>query len=91
MLMVLSVFLLVKKYRQKRGSKTKIISVDNQKCARCLSCVLKCKHNVLEMVNNEKGMSVMVLQPEQCTACGHCIEVCRFSALELIERNSQNN
>lgn len=73
--------------RSERRKTDKVISVNHDNCARCRSCVRKCRHQVLEMVSDEQGLHVEVAHPAQCTACGECLDVCRFNALQLVNKN----
>lgn len=86
---LICVFILftIKKLQRNKRRKEKVITVDNEKCARCRSCITRCRHKVLEMKSTDQGLRVEVARPDLCTACGNCIEVCRFNALKLVNRN----
>jgi NAD-dependent dihydropyrimidine dehydrogenase PreA subunit len=71
--------------RHKRA-KNAVIYVDKNSCVGCQRCIKRCKHKVLEKVNDENGTRVVVKNPNKCTACGDCISGCRYDALRLVER-----
>lgn len=77
-----------KKYQNRKRRANMVISIQDDRCARCRSCVKKCGHDVLKMVYDDAGAHVEIVNPEQCTACGHCIEVCHFDAMKLVPRNA---
>ncbi len=85
-LAVFSFLLLLEKTCKRKPKANKVIQITDEKCARCRSCVLKCYHQVLSMVNDKNEMRIEVKHPDQCTGCGKCINVCNFNALELISR-----
>jgi NAD-dependent dihydropyrimidine dehydrogenase PreA subunit len=73
-------------YRHIQG-KHKVVHVVEGKCTgckRCLTNMMKCKHNVLELADDEKGKHIVVKYPDKCTACGDCVGICKFKALELV-------
>jgi NAD-dependent dihydropyrimidine dehydrogenase PreA subunit len=61
----------------------KIIRIDDDRCVRCGICVKECRHNVLSMVNDEKGLHVGVEHPENCAHCAHCVDSCSFKAISF--------
>lgn len=74
------------KLQRKEKRRNQLVHVIENNCTRCRSCLKKCNHHVLEMINDENGMHLEVKNPDQCTGCGDCISVCRFNALELVQR-----
>ena len=81
------VIYLVTNLLRKKEKTNRIVSIDDEKCARCNSCVIRCPHGVLEMVHDEgKDMHVVVKNPDQCTACEHCIKICNFGAIRLVDK-----
>ncbi|MDR0789787.1 MAG: 4Fe-4S binding protein [Bacteroidales bacterium] len=73
--------LFASKLARKKKAKGKVIMVDERSCIRCNRCVERCRHNVLEIVENEHGQSVEATHPERCCACGDCLKACDFNAL----------
>lgn len=79
--------LFLERYHHRRARReNKIIHIKDENCVRCRSCVLKCRHHVLEIVNESNGNRLIIKNPDLCTGCGKCINVCNFEALELKER-----
>mgnify|MGYP001451750671 CR=1 FL=1 len=78
--------LMTGKRQHRKRNAPKTIEIDDDKCARCQSCVAKCSHNVLEMTNDGGKKRVAIVHPELCTGCGDCMDVCRFGALKLVSR-----
>ncbi|MDR1961607.1 MAG: 4Fe-4S dicluster domain-containing protein [Gracilibacteraceae bacterium] len=72
-------------YRHVRGL-GKIIVVIDDNCTGCKACLKKCRYNVLEPENEEKGARVIVKKPLKCNACGDCLSACKFNALKIIEK-----
>jgi ferredoxin len=72
-------------YRHIQG-KNKIVRVVESHCTGCGRCLKRCKHQVLEMVNDEKGKRVTVKYPGRCSGCGDCLGTCKFRALGLVKR-----
>ena len=71
--------------RRKRA-KNKIVRVIDDNCTGCRRCVKRCRHKVLDLVNDETGQHIALKYPERCTACRDCVIVCKFKALELTNR-----
>lgn len=65
------------------GSHGRQIHINDHKCARCRACVRKCTQQVFDMVKDDKGLRVVVKNPDNCTRCGDCFDVCKFGALSL--------
>ncbi|MDR1342435.1 MAG: 4Fe-4S binding protein [Prevotellaceae bacterium] len=65
----------------------KIIHVAEGRCTGCKKCLKRCRREVLEAVKDEKGVHVVVKNPDSCTACGDCVDACKFKALELAEKS----
>ena len=78
--------LIVLGYFRSKRAKNKIVHIIINNCTGCQRCLKKCRHNALDMVNNETGMYVALKYPEKCTACGDCVIVCKFNALEIENR-----
>lgn len=74
-----------KLYRQKQN-KSRIVHIIDANCTRCRSCIKRCNHKVLSMVNDGNDYHVQVTNPDRCTGCGHCEEVCHFNAIQMIKR-----
>jgi len=87
-LVILLSLWIVGKLHRKRHARNKIVRIITDNCTRCRSCLKKCNHQVLDMVNDKNGIRIEVLNPDKCTGCGDCISACRFNALELVERRS---
>jgi len=85
-LVILLLLLIGGKLHRKEHRKNQIVHVLEKNCSRCRSCVKKCNHNVLNLVKDEKGTRIEVINPDKCTGCGDCMSVCRFNALELVQR-----
>ena len=84
---VVFVIYLVTNSLRKKEKNNKIISIDDKKCARCNSCVIRCPNGVLQMEQEEgKDMHVVVKNPDQCTACEHCVKICNFGAIRLVDK-----
>ena len=73
-------------YFGNKRAKKKIIRVIDNNCTGCRRCLKKCRHQALDMVNNENIQHVTLKYPEKCTACGDCVAVCKFKALRLVNR-----
>jgi NAD-dependent dihydropyrimidine dehydrogenase PreA subunit len=73
-------------FRHKRG-RNKVIRVVESNCTGCRRCLRRCRHRVLDTINDAKGAHVFVKNPNYCTACGDCVSVCKFNALELVTKN----
>ncbi|MDR1172607.1 MAG: 4Fe-4S dicluster domain-containing protein [Bacteroidales bacterium] len=71
---------------RKRKNRNKIICVVDSNCTGCRRCIKRCKHHVLEVVEDEAGKRATVKYPDKCSACGDCLGKCKFNALKLIER-----
>ncbi|MDP4239720.1 MAG: 4Fe-4S binding protein [Bacteroidota bacterium] len=85
-LVILLLLLVVPKLHRKRHTKNRAVRVVEDNCTRCRSCLKKCRHDVLDLVDNGNGMRIEVNHPDRCTGCGDCVSVCRFNALEFVER-----
>ncbi len=85
-LVILFLLLIGGKLHRKEQQKKRVIRVVADNCTRCRSCLKKCNHHVLEMVNDENGVRIEVRYPDKCSGCGDCIGACRFNALEFVER-----
>ena len=73
-------------FRNKRAKK-KVVHVIDSHCTGCQRCLKKCRHQALDMINDDENRKHIVLKyPEKCTACRDCIIVCKFNALELVNR-----
>lgn len=83
---ILLVLLIGGKLHKKRHTKNRIVRVVADNCTRCRSCLKKCNHHVLDMVNDGNGIRIEVIHPDKCSGCGDCISACRFNALEFGER-----
>lgn len=83
---VLFVLILTNRIHKRRNQTGKTVLIDDANCARCKSCVNKCPHNVLEMVNNEKGTHIIIKNSNLCTGCGLCLNVCNFNAIRLVSK-----
>jgi NAD-dependent dihydropyrimidine dehydrogenase PreA subunit len=71
---------------KRQNKKNKVVqSIDNN-CARCRVCIKKCRHHVLDMVNDQNGSHIVVKYSDSCSGCGDCVNACKFKALELVER-----
>lgn len=75
-------------HRGKRA-KNKVIHVIDSNCTGCRRCMKSCRHNALEIVNDEARVCIIVKYPGKCTACGNCVAACKFNALELINRKQE--
>lgn len=78
--------LIVGKLHRKKKGRNRLVHVIDKNCARCRSCLKKCNHHVLDIINDENGMHIEVTYPDKCTGCGDCINACRFNALEFVQR-----
>lgn len=48
-------------------------------CFGCGLCSVVCKHNVIDMLQNEDGFfHPSVINPDKCVDCGLCVKVCSF-------------
>jgi ferredoxin len=68
------------RHRRRRG---KVVRVIEENCTGCKRCLKKCRHNVLESVQDEYGTHIIVRNPNKCTACSDCVSACKFKALEI--------
>jgi NAD-dependent dihydropyrimidine dehydrogenase PreA subunit len=77
-------------YRHLQGKNRTIHVIESNctGCKRCITNMRKCKHNVLDLVNDENGKHIVVKYADHCTACGDCVSVCKFNALELVRRKN---
>ena len=73
-------------YAGNKRVKNKIISISDNNCIRCRRCIKKCRHKILELVDDDFGQHITLKYPEKCTACGNCVAVCNFNALKLASR-----
>ena len=66
--------------------------IDLKKCSGCNKCIIKCKHNVLELIDirtpkeknsffSHKKLKANIKNPLNCKSCGVCISVCRHKAI----------
>ncbi|MCE5243469.1 MAG: 4Fe-4S dicluster domain-containing protein [Syntrophobacteraceae bacterium] len=56
------------------------ISFDDEKCALCSVCALKCPAAAIE-ISKEKGE--LTFHPARCIVCEVCVEACTTSAIAL--------
>lgn len=59
-----------------------MITVDTEKCTRCLACVAECPPNIITM-ENESSLPTIDRDKVLCIRCGHCVAVCPEGALAL--------
>ncbi|MDT3427741.1 nitroreductase/NAD-dependent dihydropyrimidine dehydrogenase PreA subunit [Paenibacillus forsythiae] len=55
-----------------------LITVDQDKCAKCGVCISECPEQALKL--GDKGPEEVY--PQQCIACGHCVAVCPKGAID---------
>ena len=82
----LLLFFILGYFRNERAKK-KVVRVIDDNCTGCQRCLKKCRHQALDMINDDENRKHIVLKyPEKCTACRDCMIVCKFNALELVNR-----
>ena len=54
------------------------VTIDEEKCTGCGSCVSACPVEALKLVNGKA-----VVDPEVCIDCGTCVDECPVEAIEL--------
>ena len=57
------------------------ITIDNDKCTGCESCVDICPFEVYE-IQDEKSVAV---NADECEGCMSCVEACPEEAIEVVE------
>ena len=80
------ILLIITKIIRKQKRKKFVIYVVKENCTACKSCVKRCNHNVLEVMEDNQGNFMVIKNPQNCTACGNCIKKCKFNALKIKER-----
>jgi len=60
-----------------------LITVDDEKCNRCGTCVAECPERVIEMTGKENVPSVTEFGNDLCISCGHCVAVCPEAAFNM--------
>jgi electron transport complex protein RnfB len=58
-----------------------IMTVDEESCIGCESCIERCQFGALDVINN-----ICQVDSKKCVGCGVCAIVCPEDALTLIER-----
>ncbi len=62
------------------------ITIDEEKCNRCMQCVAYCKSNAISTVQDKNKVLGLKLSHNLCKQCGICVNVCPKEAIVI---NSQ--
>ena len=54
----------------------KLYSVESQSCIGCNSCIERCPHNAIAIIENKA-----VIDPVKCIGCGKCVTACPVDAI----------
>jgi 2-oxoglutarate ferredoxin oxidoreductase subunit delta len=66
--------------RKERG--IAMINIGN--CTNCGSCIMRCRHKVIEFILIEGGKQAKVVHTDWCSGCGKCANVCNNNAITII-------
>ena len=64
---------------QHRQSVQHTITIDQDRCTRCESCVDVCVRRIYEST----GDNITLTDPAKCIVCGHCMAICPTDAIRL--------
>lgn len=53
------------------------MNICDKECYGCIACKMICPVNAIEMIENEKGFLIPIINSELCVNCGLCQQVCR--------------
>jgi len=73
---VLVCFLLILVSSCKSPLEKSELTVINDRCTSCKTCVYSCQSDAITIING-----VAVIDPAKCTQCGKCVEVCPTNAI----------
>jgi len=61
-----------------------VVTVDEEKCTGCGTCVPTCPAGVFELEENEESKSIPV-NTAACLGCMSCVEICPSEAITVVE------
>ena len=61
------------------------VIIDRNRCCGCSACMNICRHNAIEMIENEEGFKYPIINKEKCIGCGICQKVCPVINKKYIE------